>query len=234
MAERRQKGERRPERGAHSGAQCPAYAWPPGQRVIGPAPGVEFDFNGLFLDAVKREEAAGGDGFARETDIAPASTPSPHAPPGPETMAPSLPLPPHFLPMAGSAPRNPILPSKRGSIEKQIRKNRGKVKRAMKRYEEKLAAGHGDYVVKPSVINQHVRPANGMRSSANASAFPHTKNAYTGGRVSGGKKVWRLDELVGEDSKHKFKLEKWDGRYACNIFNALLLPTVHFIGRPCQ
>ena len=68
-------------------------------------------------------------------------------------------------------------------------------------------------MVKPRVINKHVRPALAVDVKFDAMKLRHVKSAYTGGRFKGNaKRVYRLDELVGDDSKFKFRLETWDGR----------------------
>jgi hypothetical protein len=85
----------------------------------------------------------------------------------------------------------------------------------MRRLEEKRAAGHGDYVVKPRIINKYIWPAVAAGVTFDALKLRHTKSAYTGGRLkAASRRVYGLDELVGERSTFKFKLEKWDGKYA--------------------
>ena len=77
----------------------------------------------------------------------------------------------------------------------------------------KQAAAYGNYVVKPWIINKHVRPALAVDVKFDAMKLRHAKSAYIGGRLTGNaKQVYRLDELVGDDSKFKFHLETWDGR----------------------
>jgi hypothetical protein len=77
----------------------------------------------------------------------------------------------------------------------------------------KQAAPYGDYVVKPRLVNKHARPAAAVDVKFDAMKLRHTKSAYTGGRVKGSpRRVYSLDELVGDSSKFKFRLEIWDGR----------------------
>jgi hypothetical protein len=100
-----------------------------------------------------------------------------------------------------------------GSVENSLRKKRGHAKRAMQRLERKRAAPFGDYAVKPSVLNRHVRPASAIQSGLKTKKLKHTKNAWTGARDEGGhKRVFILDEMVGEGSIFHFRLERWDGR----------------------
>ena len=68
-------------------------------------------------------------------------------------------------------------------------------------------------MVKPRVINKHVRPTLAVDVKFDAMKLRHVKSAYTGGRLKGNaKQVYRLDELVGDNSKFKFRLETWDGQ----------------------
>jgi hypothetical protein len=118
----------------------------------------------------------------------------------------STPIPPTH------APKKPK--STPGSADDIRRKKRANSKRAMRRLEEKRAASYGDYVVKPQVINKYIRPAVAIDVKLDALKLRHTKSAYTGGWLkSAARRLYTLDELVGEGSKFKFKLEKWDGRW---------------------
>jgi hypothetical protein len=43
--------------------------------------------------------------------------------------------------------------------------------------------------------------------------MPHASTSYVGARDSGGlKKIFGLDDLVGDSSTYAFELRKWDGR----------------------
>jgi hypothetical protein len=84
----------------------------------------------------------------------------------------------------------------------------------MRRLEEKRAASYGDYIAKPQVINKYIRPVVAIDVKFDALKLRQTKSAYTGGRLkSAARRVYTLDELVGEGSKFKFKLEKWVGKW---------------------
>lgn len=155
-----------------------------------------------------------------------------HGPsPGPSTSNAILPLPPLSLldhtqppPLKWPPPHTffnhasgsqPFKKPKyaRGSKEDIRRKGRANAKRAVARLDEKRAAPYGDYVVKPRLVNKHVRPAAAVHVKYDAMKLRHTKSAYTGGRLKGSpKRIYSLDELVGDGSKFKFRLESWDGR----------------------
>jgi hypothetical protein len=79
--------------------------------------------------------------------------------------------------------------------------------------EQKRTTSYGDYSVKPVMLNRHVRPATAFQSQLKTKKLKHTKNAWTGARDKGGyKRVFALDEMVGENSIFDFQLERWDGR----------------------
>ena len=68
-------------------------------------------------------------------------------------------------------------------------------------------------MVKPRLVNKHVRPAAAVDVKFDSMKLRHMKSAYTGGRLKGSpKRVYSLDELVGDGSAFKFRLETWDGR----------------------
>jgi hypothetical protein len=88
----------------------------------------------------------------------------------------------------------------------------------MRRLDEKRAAPYGDYAVKPRIINKYIRPSVAVNVKFDALKLRHTKSAYTGGRFkAAARRVYRVDELIGEGSKFKFKLERWDGRYLASF-----------------
>ena len=100
----------------------------------------------------------------------------------------------------------------KGSNEDSRRKGRANAKRAAVRLATKRAAPYGDYMVKPRIINKHVRPATAVDVKFDAMKLRHTKAGYTGGHLKSGRRIYRLDELVGDSSIFKFRLETWDGK----------------------
>jgi hypothetical protein len=204
--------------------------WAPGARVraiIVPLAAADFDFGHLIREAIVRESELDGDdteGCALEAVTMPSSSRSLPIP-SPPTMDAIASLPqsgtscalastpasqPFLLldPLARDVPKYP-----HGSVENSLRKKRGHAKRAMQRMEQKRAAPLGDYAVKPAILNRHVRPATAIRSELKTKKLKHTKNAWTGARDKGGyRRVFTLDEMVGENSIFTFQLERWDGR----------------------
>ena len=186
----------------------------------------DFDFEHLVHEAIIRESELDDDdteGCVFEAITMPSLLyPLPLPPPLPVDAPASQPQsgPSHTL--ANTALRPSLSPEALtheapkytyGSVENSLRKKRGHAKRAMQRMEQKRAAPFGEYAVKPSVLNRHVRPAAAIQSELKTKKLKHTKNAWTGARDKGGyKRVFTLDEMVGEGSIFNFQLERWDGR----------------------
>jgi hypothetical protein len=130
---------------------------------------------------------------------------------------PSLPLGTLSTPIVPAQPQFPRAPREgpkytHGSTEDIRRKKRGKAKRAVKRLQEQRAAPYGLYVVKPALLNRHARPATAVTTGFDTTKLGATKNGWTGTRDQGGyKRVFTLDEMVGEKSIFKFRLERWGG-----------------------
>jgi hypothetical protein len=187
----------------------------------------DFDFGHLVREAIIRETELDDDdteGCAFEAITMPSSSYS--SPPPPPLTVDAHALQPQPGPSHTPANTPALQPSPspeslthevpkytRGSVENSLRKKRGHAKRAMQRAEQKRTAPFGDYAVKPSVLNRHVRPAAAIQSELSTKKLKHTKNAWTGARDKGGyKRVFTLDEMVGEGSIFNFRLERWDGR----------------------
>jgi len=196
-----------------------------GQGIIIPL-AADFDFGHLVREAIIRESELDDDdteGCAFEAVSVPSlSCPLSLLPRAANTLAsPPQSEPSHTTTNApvsqpSTSPESPAyeLPKyAHGSIENSLRKKRGHAKRAMQRLERKHGAPFGDYVVKPSILNRHVRPASAIQSGLKTKKLKHTKNAWTGARDKGGhKRIFTLDEMVGEGSIFNFRLERWDGR----------------------
>jgi hypothetical protein len=208
--------------------------WAPGalHRIITPAPTADFDFGQLVSDAVAKESELEGDDTEGD-QIDPVATP--FAPPAPLSLVtgdevglePSGAALSHTTCLESPPPRPSSMPETfvssfplprqpdagtHGPSDTIRRKRKGHVKRAMRRHLEKLAAPHGDYAAKPKLVNRHVRPATPIVTVVDAQRLKRTKMAWTGARDKGGYgRVFTLDEMVGDNSRFKFKLERWDG-----------------------
>jgi hypothetical protein len=71
----------------------------------------------------------------------------------------------------------------------------------------------GDYSIRPATVKKHVAHADPVSTALNASDLPAASTGYTAVlEKTHGKKVYRLEELVGEGSKFGFELRQWDGK----------------------
>ena len=99
-----------------------------------------------------------------------------------------------------------------GTIEQQRRKAKSKEKRSKQR-----RAQASPFVIshklKPTLLRTHGVNAQPITTELVTKDLPHTHGAYTGGRdPSVSRRVFTLDELVGEQSTFGFDLIAWDGR----------------------
>jgi hypothetical protein len=210
--------------------------WAPGatKRAIVPALSLDFDFDDLVRKAVIKERELDDDDaegaalnaateFLPPLDAVNVLISQPRSVPIPPTSmyaippptAPSAPLASHHTPLNTQPlpPQHGAPKYRHGSTEDILRKKRGKAKRAMQRLEAKKSAPHGFYAVKPAVLNRHIRPATAITTKLDAQRLKCTKNGWTGARDKGGHgRIFALDEMVGEGSRFKFRLERWDGR----------------------
>jgi hypothetical protein len=161
------------------------------------------NFADLVREADVREHLADADDdVPNYFDALNSSPPSPEAPSS--SPAPSTPPP---------MPKGPFVtkPSPQ-PIEKLRRKVQGNKRCALRRAMEKDAADHGVYSIKPALVNKHIRTAQSISTPLNVSKLRHTNTAYGGIAGESGDRVYRLEELIGENSHFKFKLQRWDGR----------------------
>ncbi|KAH9842015.1 uncharacterized protein C8Q71DRAFT_690084, partial [Rhodofomes roseus] len=63
------------------------------------------------------------------------------------------------------------------------------------------------------LIRTHVKAARPIETALLTDTLPHTNGAYTGGRESRTtRQHYRLEDLVGAESRYGFELVHWDGR----------------------
>ena len=175
-----------------------------------------FDFDALLHHAIDAEDSNSDDleGYEIEPVV-----PGPNLPLASSMGLPSPtpPIPPHIPPSistpAPTSTRSCHAPPKPGTNESAYRKARGKARERLKAKQRKDAAPYGDFVVKPRLVNKHIKkPEKSIRTGLNAMDMPHASTGYLGKRDSGGaKRVFQLEELVGKDSQYGFELRKWDG-----------------------
>jgi hypothetical protein len=188
--------------------------------VFAPAASADFDFDTLLQHAIDAEDGNGDDleDYEIEPVVSVLDCPPFASSTGPP--APTLPIPPHTPPStstsstpAPTSARSRHAPPKPGTNESAYRKARGKAREKLKAKQRRDAAPYGDFVVKTRLIDKHIKkPEKSIRTGLNAMNMPHASTGYLGKRDSGGaKRVFRLEELVGNGSQYGFELRKWDG-----------------------
>jgi hypothetical protein len=192
-----------------------------------------FDFESAMASSNEREEMFGyldsgaiGSGLFSDS---PLTTPEPTPPPSP-TQKPTFldrhnppPLLMHFTQDRQSAPRGTTSTSagqfdKVGSEGKKYgsNKKRGHAKRKRDRAEQRKEreAGVQSYEVRPASRKKHVHGSKAADAQLELADIPISAPGYVGLRDTQELKdrtAYRLDDLVGENSRFKFKLQKWDG-----------------------
>lgn len=69
---------------------------------------------------------------------------------------------------------------------------------------------------KASVISKYITTATPIATSMSTADAPVTRNAFIGkDDRTRSQKAHALEELVGEGSLYKFRLQRWDGKYVC-------------------
>lgn len=135
----------------------------------------------------------------------------PHAPP---TSDDSIPLPvPPSLPPPTPAPNSFTLPPNlTGEARRRARKKlQSKKNRQVDRAEKNAAAGFSYHDARPKTVKKYVSAINAVESSASMTQAKAARTAYVGinDKDTRDAHTYTLDELVGENSKFKFKLVKY-------------------------
>jgi hypothetical protein len=92
------------------------------------------------------------------------------------------------------------------------KKNRSHKNRAKRRKAEAHDLGYAPH--RESVkrgLHKHVAPSNPLKTSLSIDASNMASTGYIGLREQNSKKIFTLEELVGEKSKFHFQLIGWDG-----------------------
>jgi hypothetical protein len=146
----------------------------------------------------------------------PLTTPEPTPPPSPTEKPPPFPPDPHLVPeetASTSAGRMENVGKKHGSNKKRSHAKR-KRDRAEKRKERE--AGVHPYEVRPATRQKlHNTNLKAIDARLDLTDISISAPGYIGLRDTEelkDKTAYELDDLVGENSRFKFKLQKWDGR----------------------
>jgi hypothetical protein len=193
-----------------------------------------FDFESAMASSNEREEMFGyldsgamGSGLFSDS---PLTTPEPTPPPSP-TQKPTFldhhnppPLLTHFPQDPQSAPGG-TASTLAGQFDKVggggkkygSNKKRGHAKRKRDRAEQRKEreAGVQSHEVRPASRKKHVHGSKPADAKLELADIPTSAPGYIGLRDAQELKdetAYKLDDLVGENSRFKFNLQKWDGR----------------------
>jgi hypothetical protein len=197
-------------------------------------PNTSFDLESALESSIAREELIGhldsGETGCGLFSASPLTSPEPTPPPSP-AQQPTL-LDSEDLPSIGPilAPDPQRMPEDSSSTvvdppdgakkaERRYRSNkmRSHAKRKRERANERKEreAGGQPYEVRPSTRLKHVHQSDVVNTKVNLADMPISAPGYIGVRDTAEQKdttKHTLDDLIGEGSRFKFKLQKWDGR----------------------
>jgi hypothetical protein len=195
---------------------------------------VSFDFESALASSIVQEELLGhldsGEMGCGLFSTSPLTSPETTAPPSP-AQQPTL-LDGTDIPSIGSlSPPNPErmpgessaavcdLPGTVTKADKRYRSNktRSHAKRTRARANERKEreAGGQPYEVRASSRLKHVHQSNALNADVSLTDMPISAPGYIGVRDTAEQKDTRdyqLGDLIGEGSRFKFQLKKWDGR----------------------
>ena len=142
--------------------------------------------------------------------LSPFSTPSTSRCPSPGLPVPA---PSSAAPVASGAPNiaNPVidaLPKSNGSCDKK----RGHANRRKKRKSQPKPSRPIPLRIRPSIRKKHLQGATNVQTILDTETLPAASTAFVANEGPSGKKVYKLEELIGNDAKVPFKLVPWDGK----------------------
>lgn len=162
-----------------------------------------FSFENALNESIQKLLIANGGSFG----ISPPSTPGTSRSPSPGLKAPNT-----FASPSACAPDAPIpeADSLPGG-DKQRAKKCGHANRRKKRSQQLAKPGQPTPPkIRPSIRRKYICEAVGIQTSLEASKLPAASRVFVASRGVGGRKVYKLEELVGKDAKVPFKLVPWD------------------------
>ena len=94
---------------------------------------------------------------------------------------------------------------------RERKKIRMKAHRDLQRAKAAANLSHG---TKARTINKYIRPSTACSVEFDARNLKHTQFGWTGGRdLISHQRIFSLEEMVGPQSRFKFTLQHWDGKY---------------------
>jgi hypothetical protein len=123
-----------------------------------------------------------------------------------------------------STPTNvPVDEISKASFRKKNRSHKNRANRRKAEVREMGYAPHRESVKR--ALHKHVAPSNPVKTSVSINATDMASTGYIGLREQFSKKIFTLNELVGEGSLFHFQLIPWDGMYVDSMQPALLFLT---------
>lgn len=121
---------------------------------------------------------------------------------------------PHSTSTAAPLPTSPAPKPSRKEWRRIKEKRHKSAKRDAKKLLLQASSSQGALLANHALVTRHLEAAVNAHQTALASAdLPHTATGYQGLKGDGEeKRLFGLEELVGEGSRFGFDLERWDGR----------------------
>jgi hypothetical protein len=181
--------------------------------VFEPAASTDFDFDAAVRHAMDNEQ----DYDLEDYEIAPISLIHESPVTTSTTLVPNSAIPAapsHSLPVATPSTTSRHAPPKPGTAELAYRKAKGKAREKMKVERQRRGAPYGHFTAKSRQVKKHIKESgHPIQAGLDANDMRHASTGYLGARYTGGtKRVYELDEVVGDESMYGFELRKWDGR----------------------
>jgi hypothetical protein len=98
-----------------------------------------------------------------------------------------------------------------GRRDRQKKKNHARRKAA--RQKVKSSKKLEDLTARAQSRRKYVKASSSIDIEMDASNFPASSSGYTAVGNSGGRRVFKIQDLVGPKSKHGLKLVDWDGMF---------------------
>lgn len=208
-----------------------------------------FDFDSLLRLAIEQEYTLEREGLSRPPspipyvdNVVPFSTPCfsddelslSSVPPSPTLPAAPRPnaVPSVFLhnddnmAKIPKKPQEKKNPAKKKTPRRQKRQTEAGNTSRKKRRAEKKNSVDAHHESRQSARLKHLGSAEAFFCHKEISSPPVAKGAYVAlNSENGSRKTYKLNDLVGENSKHKFHLQEWDGRYVIFLLIQSILLT---------
>lgn len=165
----------------------------------------DFQFEGLLADSFKRQATIHEHECSTDVEdffsLSPLTSPDPTPPPSPASMQTALPLPGPSTSTAKSPAR-----------VKAGRKRHSHANRRRKRQEARASMPIESAGPRLATIRKHVNPSKPIQTDMVGEEMPISTKGYVAVRQGKTSQVYRLEQLVGKNSRFCFELVEWDGR----------------------